>query len=112
MRNPVPSEDRIAEFSLQEDSEANNTVKVASVVCVLSPGAAQADCHIVLDRQDGDMITVLLGVEESTSRSFSTDSFADSGEKSCSCKRKREKKRQWRHAVFFRFYVGSKGTAG
>ena len=40
LRDPVPSEDRITEFSSQEDSEANDTVKLASVVRALSPGIA------------------------------------------------------------------------
>ena len=77
LRDPAPSEGRIYEFSSQEDSEADNTVKVASVVRALFPGAAQADSHIMLDRQGGDTITVHLGVAESTPArwSISTNSF-------------------------------------
>ena len=53
LRDPAHSEDRIADFSLQEDSGPDEAVEVASVVRALSPGRAQADRHIVTDEQGG-----------------------------------------------------------
>ena len=41
------------EFSSQEDSGPDSTVKVASVVHALSPGVAQVDRHIVLAERLG-----------------------------------------------------------
>ena len=79
LHDPAPTEGRIDEFSSQEDSAANDTVKVASVIRVLSPGVAQADHQIMLNQQGGDILTVHLGAAESTPacRSISTDSVAE-----------------------------------
>ena len=82
-----PKERTIDEFSSQEDSAV---VKVALVVWVLPPGAAQADCHIVLEKDGDDVLTIHLEVGESASanRSISTGFLVASTEKSRSRKRK------------------------
>ena len=46
LRDPSPGEARVTEFSSPEDSGPNTTVKVASVIHALPPGAVQADHHI------------------------------------------------------------------
>ena len=71
-------------------------VKVASGVRTLSPGSAQADRHIVLDKRGGDTITIHLGSTDSKPAcwSISVDSHAGSDKKSCSRKRKREKRKK------------------
>ena len=65
LHDPSPSKARITDFSSEEESGPVAMVKVALVVCALSPGAAQADRHIVLDKRSGDIITIHLGVTES-----------------------------------------------
>ena len=84
LHDPSPGETRVTEFSSQEDSGPDTTVKVASMVRVLSPGAAQADRHIVLAEHGDHTITVHLGATGGAPacRLPSIESRTDLGEKS------------------------------
>ena len=52
--DPSSGEIRVTEFSSLEDSGPDTMMRVASVVHALSPGAAQADRHIVLAEHGDD----------------------------------------------------------
>ena len=97
MSNPSPGETRVTEFS-QEDPGPDKAVKVALVVRTLSPGATQADPHIVLTEHRDDTLTVHLWAmgEAPARRTSSVESHTESSEKSRFHKRKCEKKKNRR----------------
>ena len=84
LRDSSPGETRVTKFSSQEDSGPKTTLKVASVVRALSPGAAQTDCHAVFNEHSGDTLTLSLGATGEASVEY----HAETDEKSRSCKRK------------------------
>ena len=79
------------EFSSQEDSVVDETIRVASLIRPLPSEAAQMDCYIILNQQgENDVPMIHLEAAESApaSQSTSPEPLIVSSEKSRSQKRK------------------------
>ena len=88
-------------FSSQEESVVDVDGRLVSVVCALSPGAAQASHKMVLGKDGTDGLpTISLGTgkDRLASRAGSPACLKPSGAESRSRKRKRDKKKQRRRS--------------